>query len=663
MSDENTLEIEKLVEWSDPKRVETKFGPKDLHTAKCATPLFWDAWRAAKEKLKEAGISVKKEGQMWQILWWKAISAEERERFKNSLEMSRALDAEIKVPSPENLEYLPFQRAGIKFMSTRPATCPNVLLGDEMGVGKTIQSAGLINYDENLKQILVVCPATLKLNWRKELKKWLVRGFSVSILKASYKKSEVFNPNADIIIVNYNLLKKHQEYLKSRSWDLLIVDECHMVKNPKAQRSKALFALNARKKLALTGTPILNRPKEIWPILAFLDPETWNKNGKGFISFARKYCAGYKDAMGHWHFDGNSKLDELQRRLRSTIMIRRLKSEVLTELPPKFRQVIEFPDSTGITKAHAAAMESFEATIAALRTRVELAKASDNQEDYNEAVEALKEGAQIKFTEMAKMRHDTAVAKIPVVTEHIRDMVDSGIKVIVFAHHRDVQDALMAEFKDIAVMHRGGMSDEARDLVVEQFQNDPKIKLFIGSIQASGVGITLTASSHVVFVELDWVPGIMSQAEDRAHRIGQVDNVTVQHLVLEGSIDANMAQTLIDKQAVIDKALDKKEKTVAENHVVLPVKTPAATEGTSRAKLDKIAETLTNKDCERIHAHLKTLAARCDYANALDGAGFNKIDAPIGHSLAQSPFLTPRQAALGSKLVQKYRRQLGLENG
>jgi len=269
----------------------------------------------------------------------------------------------------------------------------------------------------------------------------------------------------------------------------------------------------------------------------------------------------------------------------------------------------------------------------------------------------------VAFSEMSKIRHDTAVAKIPYVIEHLRTAMENG-KVVCFAHHHDVIEALKTEFGDAAVTLYGATEMSARQAAVDRFQSDEDILLFIGGIKAAGVGIGLFAASHVVFAELDWVPGNVTQCEDRCHRIGQQNMVMVDHLVFEGSIDARMARTLVEKQEVIADALD----TITEAPEPIVPATPgrerAATESASRAKITAEAAKLTDEDIERIHAGLRTLAAMDqDRARELNGMGFSRIDCEIGHSLAASTALSARQAALGAKLVHKYRRQLGLATG
>ena len=556
---------------------------------------------------------------------------------------SHAVDATLDVPAPEGRAYLPFQRAGIAFASSRPAS----LIADEMGLGKTIEALGVINADPAIQRVLVVCPATLKLNWVREAERWLVRPARIAIAT-----SQVW-PDADVVIINYDILHVHAAALAATAWDLLVADECHYAKNAKARRAKALYAIRASRRLFLTGTPILNRPSELYPIVHALDSAAW----PDFFGFARRYCAAYQGRFG-WDFSGASHLDELQERLRGSIMIRRLKKDVLTELPAKRRQIIEVSanGAAGVVERERKGWAAREAETERLRDAVELAKAG-TEDEYKHAVEALQAGARAAFTEMAKLRHDTALAKAPQVIAHIEDALEgSDGKIVVFAHHHDVVAAIAEALGSQAVVLTGETPFPARQVAVDRFQSDPACRVFIGSITAAGVGLTLTAASHVVFAELDWVPANITQAEDRLHRIGQTQAVLVQHLVLDGSLDATMARRLVDKQEIIDRALDR----LTAQEPVLPSEEPA-TASTRREKIASEAETLTESQVAAIHDGLQRLAGMCDGAHLLDGAGFSKVDTRIGHALAECAVLSRRQAALGRHLLVKYRRQLPAE--
>jgi SWI/SNF-related matrix-associated actin-dependent regulator 1 of chromatin subfamily A len=579
----------------------------------------------------------------------------------SSIAASRATDSNINIPAPKGKEYMPFQKAGIEYAHDKGG----VLIGDEMGLGKTIQAIGLINLDESIQTVLVICPASLKLNWKREMNSWLTRLFSIEVAGQDF-------PDADIVIANYDILHKHQKALRDREWDLMIVDEAHYLKNLQTRRTQQVLGkkgrakkdgtsaninpIPAKRKLFLTGTPILNRPIELWPIIHTLDPVTWNDMGK----FTLRYCKAHKGRYTKWDMSGASNLEELQRLLRGSIMIRRKKSEVLIDLPAKLRQVIELPQNGAkqVIEAEKLAFRQHEAALHELAVAVELSKASESREEYIAAVERLRDGVALSFGELAKARRETAVAKIPQVIDFLEALSE---KCVVFAHHKDVIHRIYDHFKKKSVVLTGETTLKARDEAVRRFQEDPKIQFFVGSIQAAGVGLTLTAASHVIFCELDWVPGNVMQAEDRLHRIGQRNSVLVQHLVFDKSIDAKIAKTLIAKQAMIDAALDTEDiegkiPIIPEDSEDLP-----ASSKTKWEHLDKDAEKITKQTAEAIHSALRFLSNMCDGARLQDGQGFNTFDAEIGHSLASQEKLTMKQAALGRHILKKYSKQLGPE--
>jgi SWI/SNF-related matrix-associated actin-dependent regulator 1 of chromatin subfamily A len=409
--------------------------------------------------------------------------------------------------------------------------------------------------------------------------------------------------------------------------------------------------IKAKRRLFLTGTPILNRPKEIWSLISSLDPVTYNS----YYRFAYRYCGAHKGRFG---FDdtGATNLDELQNKLRSTIMVRRLKVDVLKDLPAKRRQIIEFPKNGATVqidnevKVMSKAMEQLHH----LRVAVELSKASDDINVYKDAVNKLRDGASAAFQEIAIARRDTAVAKIPYVIEHLKNC--SG-KVIVFAHHHVVIDALYESLGKEAVKVTGSVNMTARQEAVDRFQNDPSCLFFIGNIKAAGVGITLTAASHVVFAEITYTPADLLQAEDRAHRIGQKESVLVQHLVLEGSIDSNMARSIVAKMGIIDQALDKHNAITDLDIPVLP--DPPITATSTRLNIDSDAEKISVEQSASILQCLQIISSMdADGARAQNKVGFNRLDTDIGRSLAMNSKLTFKQAALGKRLVNKYRGQI-----
>lgn len=601
-----------------------------------------------------------------------------RALLEAAISASHANTSTAEVPAPDGFEYLPFQRAGIAYAMERPA----VLLGDEMGLGKTIQALGLINADGACRRSLVVCPATLRANWRREAERWLTRPTRIDVVAAGEGFPAAPDDGRDhLVVLNYDILHKHQEALRASEWDLVVLDEAHYCKNPNARRTEHALGteervvrkrqrkqwykdpavippIPARRRLYLTGTPIVNRPVELWPLVHSLDPARWTS----FWSYARRYCAAHYDGYGY-KVDGADHLDELQARLRASILVRRLKADVLTELPPKRRQVIEMPPETAeqkrVVAAELAAWARHEATIEAARAAAELAKAAEEVGEYEKAVERLKLSIRVAFTELAALRHATAVAKAPTVVAMLHDLIDDDPerKLVVFAHHLDVIRAIAEEFGPACVTLTGETPMAERQGAVDRFQTEPAVRVFVGGLHAAGVGITLTAAAHVVFAELDWTPGVLTQAEDRCHRIGQAASVLVQHLVLEGSLDARMARILVEKQRVIDAALNGAPAHLGLEVPVVPSPEPASG-STSRAEVEKAAALLSPEAVAAIHQGLRILAGVCDGAAQRDDVGFNRMDTMIGHSLANAPRLSAKQAALGARLLRKYHRQL-----
>ena len=615
-----------------------------------------------------------------------------------------SVNTELRVPT--DLGYRPFQQAGIQYALGREAT----LIGDDMGLGKTVQAIGTLNNDDSWKSVVFIVPASLKVNWERELRKWLVSDASIGI--ASGKDF----PETDIVIINYDILKKHHKAMHGRAWDYVILDEAHYVRNPQAARTKEIFGewdyrtksftkapLTGTKRIALTGTPIPNRVKEIWGLLTWLRPDLFPPNG--FFTFARKYCGAHKKWAGRrqvWDFDGATDLDELQMILRENVMVRRLKSEVLTELPAKIRQIISLPAPKGVArllKTAAKSAEAHETEINELLRQRSFAILDSDHETYMEVSQKLADAERIAFDKMSEVRHELAIAKIPQVVEHVDNALEGG-KVVVMAHHYDMVDGLAAALREKGhevVTLTGRDSQEARQYAVDAFQTDDNVKVFIGNIQAAGVGLTLTASSHVVFAELDWVPGNVTQAEDRCHRMGQTDTVLVQHLVIDGTLDARMVHTLVEKQRVMDNLLDvdhgeyedefvtpelavntapvyldwglveaaRLEQEVRDNQKAARAERAAARqeeviEGRLlRNSVDVLAAAGIPAEVKAaIHKGVQTLASYCDGAKDKDDAGFAKSDVALGKHIASLPALDSREAAVGALLVRHYHRQL-----
>lgn len=462
-------------------------------------------------------------------------------------ELSSASDSAFQAPSPIDCTYLPYQRAGIQYVDRALQRYPGALIADEPGLGKTIQAIGLLNQRPEWSKVLVVCPTTPKINWAREWEKWAVHRWNVEIIFAD-KGAAPFSQRADaqdrkVKVINYDLLEKHLDYLKNYAFDLIIFDEAHYLKNPEAKRTKAALAIPAAKRLFLTGTPILNRPAELWTIANAcapnIFPEWWD--------FARLYCAARKRRVGRrdvWDFSGASNLDQLQYVLRSNLMIRRRKADVLADLPPKRRQVITLEAPAAVERE----ARAWAANVASL--------------GYEEAVKRLR-SAPAALEDMAQIRADLARAKVKPAVAHIEGVLEAEEKTVVFAHHRVTLNKLHRHLSKHGVVEiNGDVPSSRRAALVDSFQTDSNIRIFLGQIQAAGEAITLTAAQHVVFIEQDWTPGRNEQAEDRAHRIGQAGSVLIQYLVFDGSLDAHLAQACLRKDGVINRAVNSQKEEI-----------------------------------------------------------------------------------------------------
>lgn len=392
----------------------------------------------------------------------------------------------------------------------------------------TIQVAGYANAAKPAA-IMIVCPASLRINWERELTAWL-----------SYRP--------EVTITSYNQLDK----IAGHDFNLAVFDEAHYLKNPEAKRTKAAFSVRAGKTLYLTGTPVVNRPMDLYPILSHIDP-SWGDR----VSFGRRYCDGKlvpikwskaRRVNGRyipphpikkvWDFSGASNLEELRARL-SGCMIRRTKKQVLKELPPKIRTVLEIDAPHGESaELRRAAGEMFR--LAAYRGLT----------GYDASFEQAKK---VAFTEMSKTALETALRKVPYVIDYLENTVmEEEEKAVVFAHHREVIEKLEAglvKFQPVKLY--GSLSAKEKQRAVDNFGSGAS-RILIGQHVTAGTGHTLTAASFVLFAEESWVPGNVIQCEDRCHRLGQTEPVRVVHLVFRDSIDGRMVKALVAKQKTIE---------------------------------------------------------------------------------------------------------------
>lgn len=493
----------------------------------------------------------------------------------DSLGMSRATDAEIHIPVPPGLELMGYQKAAVAFMMKRKAT----LVGDSMGLGKTVEAIAYINAmnspKKQLHRILIVCPADLRLNWVSELRKWLTNRYTIDIV------DDIF-PSSDIVLISFHGLHKWEQKL-TFYWDLVIVDEAQYVSNPKARMTRCLVGyrpskkelsegmavtagIPTKRKVVMTGTPIQNKPKNIWPMINWLDPITWYSWNR----FAIEYCGARNGES--WNDGGSSNELAFQEILRRTIMIRRLTADVLKDLPPIRRSTHVLPvNSTAAASIErmwqTQAMNEVMAKLSSAKADLEIAKCRTESE-YQAALTKL-DGVMGQFGAATfEMIHEIGKAKVPGAIEILKRVFEETPKFLIYTHHQDVTDAMHQAFPTAFVID-GRVDMTVRKQRVDAFQSNPTTGPFILTIDCAK-GITLTAASLGYFVEGSWLPGRISQAEGRLYRYGQKDHVQIFHLVMEGSIDLMRADRIIRKQKVIESMLDMKPDE-AEREPVMPM--------------------------------------------------------------------------------------------
>jgi SWI/SNF-related matrix-associated actin-dependent regulator 1 of chromatin subfamily A len=435
-----------------------------------------------------------------------------------------------------------YQNAGVSYGLTHP----NVLIGDEMGIGKTAQAIAINNAIDAGKS-LVICPASIRLAWRKQIKLWStipnVRCYPI------LKSSDGVARWPNYTIISYELARNPDVHaaLRAIKWDSLIIDEAHFLKSHSATRTQAIFsggrkpeikeglASSAKRIIALTGTPLPNRPRECFTLAQALCHEAidW----MNYEQFAYRFNPSGRLDNGH-NLELKGRLPELHARLRCNFMIRRLKKDVLKELPDKQYEFAYIEPDGALAEV----------------IRKERMLDFDPQRDLKNPMAPI-------WGEISTVRRQMGEAKLPRAIEHLKYLLDVEEidKVVVFSHHKSVMDGLRHALGHYGVVeYRGGMSTQAKERNLEDFQTNPKTRIFSGQLDAAGFGVDglQNVASRVVFVEAAWVPGSNDQAVDRLHRIGQQFPVLAQFLVVEGSLDERILGLVLDKAYTINEVLD-----------------------------------------------------------------------------------------------------------
>lgn len=423
---------------------------------------------------------------------------------------------------------MPFQKEGVSFIQNRNG---RVLLADEMGLGKTIQALGYMQLNKKLRPVIIVCPSSLKLNWKLETND-CIGDETIEVIagKKIYPLS-----HSDVYIVNYDILASWADTLMALRPELVILDECHYIRNSKTIRTKAVVKLTKKtdRVIAISGTPIENRPIEFFNVIKLVEPGLLPSRWK----YAHRFCGAKHNGFG-WDFSGATNTSELYEILTNTIMVRRKKKDVLKDLPDKTRSLV--PIRINNRKEYERAEDDILAWI-------------QENEGKEKAERAQQAQVLVAFEKLKQLSLD---GKIGHCFDWIDNFLASDKKLIIFATHKKTIKLLMERYKKLAVKLDGETKNTDRQDAIDRFQNDPTVKLFVGNIQAAGVGITLTAASNLCFIELPWTPGAVEQAEDRCHRIGQKNGVNIYYLIAENTIEVTIAKIIGEKQRVLGQILD-----------------------------------------------------------------------------------------------------------
>ena len=400
------------------------------------------------------------------------------------------------------------------------------ILADDMGLGKTTSTiiAGL---ETGAKKILIICPATLKINWKREIENYSDRSIFIS-------EGKQFSTEHDFVIVNYDIMKnfhdpkkKDESLILMSKFDLVIIDEAHYIKNAQAQRTKLIndITKSVDRLWLLTGTPMTSRPIDYFNLLSLIDSPV----AKNWMAYVIRYCAGFQFKVGPrkiWNVQGASNLEELRDRTAG-LTLRRLKENVL-DLPDKI-----------ITPVYLR-----------LKSKVYEEVMGDYYNWYEKNPEESK-SLTVQFTKLTKVRQIIADEKISQTIEIAENIIEQDKKVIIFCNFTDSLNKITEHFGKAAVKLDGSMSKHERQFSVDQFQENDKVKVFVGNIKAAGVGITLTSAEAVIFNDLSFLPSDHAQSEDRAYRYGQKNNVLVYYPIFENTIEGIIYDILHNKKQVI----------------------------------------------------------------------------------------------------------------
>lgn len=464
-----------------------------------------------------------------------------KESFEVEKSQIKSLENEKKQEISKKYQFLKdYQTEGVLFLSSRKAS----YLGDTMGLGKTVQTLVACDIKNNFP-VLIICPNSLKCNWVNEIEKF-ISNRSSEIITA---KTKQISKDKDFYIINYDIIGKKLEQLIELNLKAVVLDESHYIKESKTARFKAIDKLivnsNIENRILLSGTAITNRPKELLSQVLILD--RLSCLAKNEFNFLEKYCNGKKTRFG-WDFSGASNTKELHEKMTANFYLRREKENVLKELREKQYNTIQFEIDN--RKEYNQAYNNLENYLMKIK--------DDDDDDVRDI------GNAKHLVEIEVLKQLAVKGKLKSSIEWIEDFIENDEKLVLFCHHKEAIKELQGYFKDSLTID-GSTSIEDRQTAVDLFQNDISKKLIICSIKSAGVGLTLTASSNVAFLEFTWTPSDIDQCSDRVHRIGQKNNVNIYYLVAKDTIEDQKILPLIEKKRKIFNAVVRGEDVSAKD--------------------------------------------------------------------------------------------------
>lgn len=532
----------------------------------------------------------------------KRLQASLMKTWMANIRRSRSLDApeNFDVPAPDGEAYLDFQKGGIAMTVEAGAG----IIADDMGLGKTVQAIGIINAKPDLRSAIVFCQANMRVKFAREIEKWKTN----PDLSVGYAEGSTW-PDTDIVVINYDIAQRHRASIMARVWDAVIADEAHNLKNETAQRTKAVLgdildadsAPGVRRSEGgimahLTGTPRPNRNTELWPLISSTRPDIWGRGPKAREIFENQF---QPPRLIRKEFTKNGRTFRriipmagdprretlLQMRLRgSGSFVRRLKRDCENLLPPKFRTSIDL--GIRLSREEKAMLRDVEADLTSIATRTYGAEAvSGDSREAGAVIDAITriDPDSPAFEEVARVRKNLGLIKAPHVARFVLSELeddeqvspDQRTKTVVFAHHKEVVDIIMAQAeawkKGAFLKYDGSISSPARGQeIIDRFQDDDAIRGIVISLSGA-TGITLTAGARMRMAEFDWSPSNMIQIEDRIWRIGQQVNVDIGYPWIPGTMDALIGETLFAKMQSEERAIN----TIGFRHDADPAARPA----------------------------------------------------------------------------------------